>query len=150
MRMRKSKKHMTGLENADWHHDVGKFRTLFATVDLYYPTRPFRCNICFQQLEELWRFCIIMELPPACMYSTVFIGQETTNQIIYGYYGYSDDFTPTARAVKLHLLPYKLIFLISMPCSHKETVSHFSFLYLNYVSLLERQASFVSLFWRFH
>ena len=42
MRMRKSiKRYMTVLELTNTHHDDQLFRTIFATVDLYYPTRPF-------------------------------------------------------------------------------------------------------------
>ena len=41
MRMGKSiKRYVTVLELTT-HHDVQLFRTIFATVDLYYPTRPF-------------------------------------------------------------------------------------------------------------
>ena len=35
------KAYVTVLELTNTHHDVQLFRTIFATVDLYYPTRPF-------------------------------------------------------------------------------------------------------------
>ena len=42
MRMCKSiKRYMTVLELNNTHDDDQLFRTIFATVDLYYPTRPF-------------------------------------------------------------------------------------------------------------
>ena len=42
MRMRKPiKRYVTVLELTNTHHDDQLFRTIFATVDLYYPTRPF-------------------------------------------------------------------------------------------------------------
>ena len=42
MRMRKSiKRYVTVLELTDSHQDAQLSRTIFATVDLYYPTRPF-------------------------------------------------------------------------------------------------------------
>ena len=42
MRMRKSiKRYVTVLELTNPHHDVQLSRAIFATVDLYYTTRPF-------------------------------------------------------------------------------------------------------------
>ena len=42
MRMRKPiKRYVTVLELTNPHHRVQLFWTIFATVDLYYPTRPF-------------------------------------------------------------------------------------------------------------
>ena len=71
MRMRKSiKRYVTVLELTDPHHDVQLSRTIFATVDLYYPTRPFDAifasNDC-KNCEDFAKWNNNNNRPPACI-----------------------------------------------------------------------------------
>ena len=71
MRMRKSiKRYVTVLEHTNPHQDVQLFRTIFATVDLYYPTRSFRCDICsndWKNCEDFAKLNNNNNRPPACI-----------------------------------------------------------------------------------
>ena len=104
-RMRKSiKRYVTVLELTNTHYDVQLFRTIFATVDQYYPKRPFDAIIVptTGRTARILQngIIIITTRPPVCdhVYGTG-NNQSNTHGLMYGYssmqewliimYGYS-------------------------------------------------------------
>ena len=71
MRMRKSiKRYVTVLELIDSHHDIESSRTIFALVDLYYPTRPFDVIFAsndWKNCEDFAKWNNNNNRPPACI-----------------------------------------------------------------------------------
>ena len=71
MRMRKSiKRYVTVLELIDSHHDIQLSRTIFALVDLYYPTRPFDVIFAsndWKNCEDFAKWNNNNNRPPACI-----------------------------------------------------------------------------------
>ena len=72
MRMRKlTNRYVTVLELTDPHHNVQLSRMIFATVDLYYPTRPFDAIMVpndYKNCEDFAKWNNNNNCPPACIH----------------------------------------------------------------------------------